>query len=203
MLSALSDNEAKLLVGLTAVAGVILGLLGSGLGFIVKRWFVGAKQKERLDYISGLADLKIKLREAGLSMDEVREVGGLLANPTMKASERAQEIVAEIKEDMGRFGPHDTNVAIQIRTGAAYEVANAQLQQALVGFGLTVDEADWTYVEKIQDAWKQYRSALEDWAYHQYEGGTHAPLAMTAAGLAETERRTKEILDEASEFAAR
>ena len=203
MLSAFSDNEVKLLVGLTAVAGVIVGLFGSGLGFLAKRWFIGAKSKERLDYISGLADLKIKLREAGLSMEEVREVGGLLADPTMKASERAQDIVAEIKEDMGRFGPYDDNIAMQIRTGAAYEVANAQLEQALVSLGLIVDEADWVYVEKIQDAWKGYRGALEKWAYRQYEGGTNAPLAMVSAGLGETERRIKEILEEVSDLASR
>lgn len=101
----------------------------------------------------------------------------------------------EIKKDFKALSPFDTNIAMQIRTGASYEVADAQLEQALLDLRIVVGE-DWPFIERIHEAWLSYRKALEFWAYQQFEGGTHAPLAMTSAGLSETERRTAEIIEE-------
>ena len=187
--------SALWICGGVGFAAALIGWFGRGLAFLIKRWFVGDKHRERLEYISQLADLKIKLRESGLNVEEVEEVAQLLKNPKSKASDKARAVVNEMKEDFQKFDPFDSNVAMKGRAGASYEVANAQLEQALVDLRLVVGE-DWPFIERTHEAWLVYRKSLEEWAYQQFEGGTHAPLSMTMAGLSETERRTAEIREE-------
>jgi len=96
-----------------------------------------------------------------------------------------------------------SNAAMQMRTGAALEVAEAKLNQALKDLQLLMREGEWEALEKAQEAWQQYREALQNCAHREYEGGTHAPLAWVFAGLAETERRTAEICEEVKDRTAR
>jgi uncharacterized protein YecT (DUF1311 family) len=94
-------------------------------------------------------------------------------------------------------------MAMKMRTGAAYGVAEAKLDQALMDLRLLIGEHEWEHVEKAQENWNRYRSCLEDAALREYEGGTHATLAMALVGLAETERRANEVREQVEERAAR
>jgi uncharacterized protein YecT (DUF1311 family) len=92
---------------------------------------------------------------------------------------------------------------MKARAGTAYGVAEAQLDQALMDLRLLIGEHEWEHVEKAQEHWCAYRGALEDAALREYEGGTHASLAMTMVELAETERRAAEIRAQVEERSAR
>lgn len=92
---------------------------------------------------------------------------------------------------------------MKLRTGAAYEVAEAHLEQVLMDLRLLLSEYEYDALKKAQDRWRDYRGALEDCALREFEGGTHAPLAMMLAGLSETERRTEEVRARVAERSAR
>ena len=61
----------------------------------------------------------------------------------------------------------------------------------------------WEHIEKAQEHWRAYRSSLEDAALREFEGGTHAILAVTMVGLAETERRAAEVRAQVEERSRR
>ena len=82
---------------------------------------------------------------------------------------------------------------MKARTGAAYGVADAHLEQALMDLRLLLSESEEEAWQAAQDRWREYRTALEVCAALEFEGGTHASLAQMMAGLSETERRTLEI----------
>lgn len=77
MLSHLSGNEVTILVAAVGILAALFGWFGKGIGFLLKRWLLKDKHRDRLDYISKLADLKIKLRDSGLSIAEIEEVAEL------------------------------------------------------------------------------------------------------------------------------
>jgi len=77
--------------------------------------------------------------------------------------------------------------------GAAYEVSEAQLTQALMGLTLLISDKEAKALGAAQRKWLEYRRLLEICAALDFEGGTHAPLAASMTGLSETERRTAEI----------
>lgn len=58
-------------------------------------------------------------------------------------------------------------------------------------------------MEKAQEHWQAYRSCLEGAALMEYEGGTHATLAMAFVGMAETERRADEVRAQVKDRAGR
>jgi uncharacterized protein YecT (DUF1311 family) len=72
-------------------------------------------------------------------------------------------------------------------------MAEAQLKQALMDLRLLLSDREYEALEAAQERWREYRRALEDCALREFEGGTHARLAMVMSGLSETERRTEEI----------
>jgi hypothetical protein len=112
-------------------------------------------------------------------------------------------MVEELADEAGEPEVFHSNLAMKARTGAAYSVAEAKLDQALMDLHLLVGDKEWACTERAQEHWRAYRSALEDSALCEYEGGTHATLAMALVGLAETERRTEEILAQVKDRAAR
>jgi len=108
-------------------------------------------------------------------------------------SSTAKQVVEEIAEEANEPEAFHSNVAMKRRTGAAYEVAEAKLQQVLLDLQLLLGERENEALETAQQHWCEYRRALENSALREYEGGTHAPLAMLFVGLTETERRADEL----------
>jgi len=92
---------------------------------------------------------------------------------------------------------------MQTRTRAAYDVADAALEQAVTDLHLIMGDRESELLDNAQDRWRAYREALAQSAYYEYEGGTHAPLAAGLARLSETERRTAEVRSQMEERAAR
>lgn len=68
---------------------------------------------------------------------------------------------------------------------------------------LLIGEHEFELLAAAQEKWRDYRRAIEDCALREFEGGTHATLAMALAGLSETERRTDEIKAQVAERGAR
>uniref|UniRef100_UPI002608DA8C lysozyme inhibitor LprI family protein n=1 Tax=uncultured Sphingomonas sp. TaxID=158754 RepID=UPI002608DA8C len=105
----------------------------------------------------------------------------------------ATEVVDALSHEAAELEAFHSNYAMKARTGAAYGVADAHLEQALMDLRLLLSESEEEAWQAAQDRWREYRTALEVCAALEFEGGTHASLAQMMAGLSETERRTLEI----------
>ena len=190
-----------LLVAGVGLAGIALGWFVNGLGFLLKRKLTGTPKSERAAYLNTVTDLAAKLRASGMTIEEVHAFEAVLRNPAVASSEAASGVIDTV--DL-HDGPRafDTNFAMKARARAAYDVAEAQLNQALTDLRL-LSGGDDPKLDEVQDRWTAYRTALENRELAKYQGGSHATLALALAGLAETERRTEEVRTEVAERSAR
>ena len=202
-MNGLTANQVALIGTAALLVGGFLGWIGRGLGFLIARWWTGSPKHERASYLNTVADLGAKLRAHGMTMDEVRELEEVVQNPSINQSEAANRVMEDLAYENDEPEAFHSNMAMKMRTGAAYGVAETKLEQALTDLRLLIGEHEWEHIEKAQENWKAYRSCLEDAALREYEGGTHATLAMALVGMAETERRADEILAQVRERAKR
>ena len=91
--------------------------------------------------------------------------------PAVASSTAASGVVEALAKDAKGPSAFHSNVALKARTGAAYDVAKAQLDQALMDLRLLIGEHEYKAVEAAQEHWREYRRALEDCALREYEGG--------------------------------
>lgn len=187
-----------IIVAFVGLAGIALGWGINGIAYFVKRKLTGASNAERASYLNNVTDLAGKLRANGMTLDDVHAFESVMRSASVSSSVSADKIVSELASTNEPSVFH-SNVAMKGRVGVAYEVAEAKLKQALLDLHLLLHDGEHELLEEAQEAWKVYRRILEDRSLREYYGGTHAPLAAIATGLAETERRTDQILAEIDE----
>jgi uncharacterized protein YecT (DUF1311 family) len=188
---------------LIAVVGGLIGWIGHGFSFVLTRWWTGSPKLDHASYLSTVADLGVKLRANGMTIEDVRQLEAIMRDPSISSSVSAQKVVEEIVESPIEPDVFSSNFAMKARTGAAYSVSEAKLQQVILDLQLILEKSESEALELAQNHWREYRSALENCARLEYEGGTHAPLAGLFAGLTETERRADELRAQVAERSAR
>lgn len=187
----------------------MIGFFGRGLAFMAKRAVSGSKRQEDATYMASIVEIGAKLKQSGMTTNDVQQVLDIVRTPSILSSEAAVEavtgsgVVEEATPQLPQPAAFDSNFAIKTRTSAAIEVADAELSQALTDLELLVSDAEWKAMEIAQARWREYRAATTDYAYSEYEGGTHAGLAAGLAALAETERRATQIRADVEERSRR
>lgn len=100
----------------------------------------------------------------------------------ISSSEAASHVVEQLLDDAAEPAAFQSNMAMKMRAGAAYDVAGAKLERALMDLQLLASEDEWEGIGNAQNHWRAYRNALEDGALRQYDGGSHATLAAAFVG---------------------
>ena len=149
----LTSDQITLLVAAAMLAGGFVGWLGRGLSFLLIRWWTGSSKQEQASYLSALADLATKLRAHGMTIAEVREIERMVQDPTISSSETAAQVVEALAKDADEPEEFNSNIAMKMRAGAAYEVAESRLRQALTDLQILVPEHQWATIEKAQMHW--------------------------------------------------
>ncbi|WP_180140706.1 lysozyme inhibitor LprI family protein [Sphingomonas sp. R-74633] len=137
-----------------------------------------------------------------MTIEDVHEFEALMRKPAIANSAAAIDIVEAVVDEKREPTEFQSTVGLRARAGAAYAVAEARLGQALIDLRLLLGDDDFELMETAQARWQEYRRALEDCALREFKDGTHGPLALTLAGLSETERRAKEIENQVAERSA-
>ncbi len=195
--------QATVIVLAVGLLTGLVGWFGRGFVFLLHRWWTGAPKREDAVYLHSVVDLAGKMRANGMSMDDVRQFESIMRAPTVASSPGANEVVESMSSTDTEPAAFQTNLGMQIRTRAAHDVAEANLEQALTDLHLIIGDREGELLDTAQELWRAYRDALVQCAYYEYEGGTHAPLAAGLAGLSEIERRTAELRAQVDERAAR
>lgn len=198
----LTATEVTLLVAGASLFGGLFAWLGRGLAFVLARWVKKSPKHEHAAYLNTVADLGAKMRANGMTIDEVRQLEKAIQNPSIASSGAAAQVVEELATDP-EPKVFQSNYAMKMRTGAAQNVAEAKLEQALRDLQLLMGEPEWDAIVRAQEHWQAYRGWLEESAAREFAGGTHAGLASSLASLAETERRMHEVLAQVNERAGR
>lgn len=189
----LTGTQVTLLIAAVGLVAGFIGWLGRGLTFVLHRWWTGSPKRDDAAYLNSVADLAAKLRANGMTMEDVRQLETIMQTPSAIGSDAAANIVEDMSDETAEPAAFHSNLAMQGRTGAENAVAEARLEQALLDLHLLLHEHEHEALDTVQARWMEYRDALRNLAYLEFQGGTHAPLAALIAGLTETERRTEEI----------
>lgn len=204
-----SDNELKLFITVFGAICAMIGFFGRGLAFMAKRAVSGSKRQEDATYMASIVEIGAKLKESGMTTNDVQQVLDIVGAPNILSSDAAVEavtgsgVVEKATPQMPQPAAFDSNYAMKTRTGSAIEVANAELSQALTDLELLVSDTEWKAMEIAQSHWRKYRDAISAYAYLEYEGGTHAGLAAGLVALAETERQATQIRSDVDERSRR
>jgi uncharacterized protein YecT (DUF1311 family) len=181
---------------ITAAIPLVLLVLG-GIGFLIKRHLSHARHQERATLYSNLADLSVKLRNSGLSLDDLQSLE-LQIKTTVR-----QKKAAPLPRDEGPtldVGPagnepasYYTNAEMIRRANAALGIADAELDAALAELFGMLDESQHHYAQASHDAWLEYRRREAELASSPYEGGSIVPLIEAFEAQAMTEERTRRV----------
>jgi len=191
MLTGFSETQLKLLIVGIGLVAALFGWFGRGVSFLLGRWTTGAGKREEVTYLTSVADLAGKLRTSGMTLTEIADFEKLFRTPALRASPASTSLL--IGTDQDEPDAFSNTVAMGARAAAASDVAEAQLQQALLDLTLLTHEAEREHLDAAYNTWVEYRGALKAAAGAEYAGGTFAPIAGTLAGMAETERKTAEV----------
>ncbi len=194
----LTMPEATVIAAVIAIFAGLVSQSLKGVGYLIERRVTGAGQDEQLERGLKIAQLLAIMGGQGASAHDVRQMGVLLRRPEIMASTANNDIVSHAGKD-AEPAQYGDNHAMKARAGAAYEVAQAQLGQALGDLALLLRPDESARLEAVQGCWMAYRDALAEMARQEFDGGTHAGLAGVMTALAETERRTVEVRDMVAE----
>lgn len=174
-----------------------LGALGREALFHVRRQIAGVSKQEHLDYLTGTATLVKTLKDAGVSMDELKAVAGTLKRPSIRdnllPTAKSDALKPSERADRRVLDYDGSNYEMKSQAGLDLEAAQARLDVAVRQLKDQLGDHEQAAFEKAQEIWENYRNAVADAARAEYDGGTHAGLAAALTALAETQRRMNEI----------
>ena len=123
----LTAPQATLIVAVIAMFGALLGWVGRAPTFLLHRWWTGAPKREDAVYLHSVVDLAGKMQANGMNMDDVRQFESIMRAPTVASSPGANDVVESMSSTDTEPAAFQTNVGMQIRTRAAHDVAEANL----------------------------------------------------------------------------
>lgn len=82
-----------------------------------------------------------------MTLDEVRELEAIVRNPAVTSSIGASHVVEAMADDTTEPEGFQSNLAMKARTGAAYTVADARLEQALINLRLLIGAHEFEVLE--------------------------------------------------------
>lgn len=102
----LTAPHATLIVAAVGIAGGLVGWLGRGLAFLLRRWWIGAPQQEQAAYLNSVADLATKLRASGMTLEDVHQFESIMHSPAVIGSTAVSnvvELMADAAVSRGHF----------------------------------------------------------------------------------------------------
>lgn len=175
-----------------AIGGAVATAILGGMGYLGKRWLTNASSQEKTTLYSDTAELMIKLRDAGVSLEEVKEFeSGIRSGIRRTEASSTASSTASAKPEAPSKTWTQTHMNLQATT--KFHTTDAQLNEALVELrGLLSDEEE-AQMDEAQDRWAAYRNAEADFIASEFEGGSMQPLIRSGEGISLTEERLKRV----------
>lgn len=169
---------------LTLVTGIAI----PSAGFLVRRLITGAREQERVTLYAGMTDIAAKMKQHGLSTDDVTSVAAFVSSKRRESAlltKADQPPSLTAREDAMPDG-YWTQAAMTERAAASLRTANAQLEETLVELEHFVGS---DALREVQSTWERFRDEQAAFAGGQYEGGSIAPMIRAAEAEAITQQR--------------
>lgn len=182
-------------VGLTGIVGLFV--------FLVQRRLSGARALERVQLYNQAGDFLSKLRQHGLSVEEVEQARRFFdgSSPTLRDNAALLAVVGGGAEGVGTAGDGNidypdgywTTSSMSLRSAAAFGTADARLNEVLAELRTIVDAKGSVALDAMQEAWSRYRDLRARYASLVFDGGTLQTIMWDAEATAVTEERIADL----------
>ncbi len=170
---------------LEAAAVALISAVAGAIGFLAKRLFTRARVRESTDLYLNIANLMGRLQELGLSMEDVRDMEGLLRSKVRQADSATRP------EEPEKF--RETQADMNHRAVAMLELADANISAAIAELRPMLSEEEKDAFTDAQHLWVAFRDKAAEFEALQFEGGSMQPLVRDSEKAALAEARLKQI----------
>ncbi len=170
---------------LDAAVVALISAATAAVGFFGKRLFTRERVREATDLYLNIANLMGKLKELGLSMEDVRDMEGLLRLKVRQvdAATRSEE-QEEIRE---------TQADMNHRAFAMLQLADANISAAIAELRPMLSEEEKNALTDAQELWVAFRDSAAEFEALQFEGGSMQPLVRASEKASLAEARLQQI----------
>lgn len=192
----------------TAVVGVVAAILG----WLAKRWFTNEPETEEAANLLQIVELELKLREAGLTLEQVQETRENIKRGNFKVTDEVLEALTEapekplegdqnvtrMEEETSRYeadAPDFRSALMDMRIGLGQRLHSleADLERTLEELQEVTSDTRAAAIREAHEAWKNYASMDAEAAGLHYEGGSLEPVIKLSVRIDLTERRLEDL----------
>lgn len=158
---------------LEKVLFILLGVLISGAGYLIKRWIEKSSEFESLDKHKKLLDIHKQMNEQGIDIDSLKAFESRLVGKTVAIQRHTLELQSETTPLIGSLeDEHLTQLELTERANEKLKLARARMQDAIAGIDARVGDAQSQALMKSQTEWEGYCESQARAIASQYEGGS-------------------------------
>ncbi|VAW13949.1 hypothetical protein MNBD_BACTEROID05-1016 [hydrothermal vent metagenome] len=152
---------------------VILGVILSGIAYLIKRWVEGKPQVEALDKHKKILEIHKQMNEQGLDVDGLKDLEALLTGKAKAITEHSKELTQQTEPLVQSNDTEDlTQLELNKRAREKFEKAKIKLQEVIAGIDSRVGDKESQALMNSQRAWESYSVDQAQAVASSYEGGS-------------------------------
>jgi len=180
---------------------VLVGVIISGIGYLIKRKIENKPQLESLDKHKKLLDIHKQMGDQGIDVDGLKTL-------EIKLSEKAEAIqnntVILNSESTPLFSPNKqenlNQYELNQRASENLEIAKVKMQDAITGIDSRVGDFESQSFMNSRREWESYSISQAEAAASGYKGGSIYPLIFLSELESLTNERTARLQAELDEL---
>ncbi|SBT60919.1 Uncharacterized protein conserved in bacteria [Plesiomonas shigelloides] len=180
---------------------VLLGILLSAIGYLIKRKIENRPQIESLDKHKKLLDIHKQMNEQGIDIEGLKE---LEAKLTGKAAAIQRNAIALQSTSVPLIGENQaeeiTQSELNSRAALSFESAKVRMHEVFSQLERKVDSVKSQSLMNSQTEWNNYSVSQAEAAAATYQGGSIYPLIYFSELESLTNERTARLQAELDEF---
>lgn len=180
---------------------ILLGVIISGIGYLIKRRIESKPQIESLDKHKKLLDIHKQMNEQGIDIEGLRELEAKLTGKAAAIHSKAMILQSESAPLIGENPSEDlTQRELNSRAAQSLEKAKLKMQEALAGIDSRVGDFESQSLMNSQTEWERYSVSQAEAAAASYRDGSIYPLIYFSELESLTNERTARLQAELDEL---
>ncbi len=180
---------------------VLVGILLSAVGYLVKRKIENKPQIESLDKHKKLLDIHKQMNDQGINLEGLKELESKLTGKAAAIQSKTVILQAESIPLIEDDEPENiTQMELNERVSKSLEKAKEKMQSAIAGIDSRIGDSESQALMNSQIEWESYSVSQAEAAAVGYEGGSIYPLIYLSELESLTNERTARLQAELDEL---
>jgi uncharacterized protein YecT (DUF1311 family) len=180
---------------------VILGVIVSAIGYLIKRRIESKPQIEEIDKHKKLLDIHKQMNEQGVEIAELKQLEAMITGKAAAITSNAIILQAESTPLIENIDTEDfTQSELNVRARQSLDKAREKMQQAIAGIDSRVGDIESQALMNSQHEWERYSTSQAEAAASSFRGGSIYPLIIISELESLTNERTARLQAELDEL---